>query len=64
MRNLGTRKTPAFNMVGEVTAMAEAISSELIKCVKDVILLIEQSRFCEGDLIQFRLDWLYSVVVR
>ena len=51
-------------MAGEVTATAEAISSELSKCVKDVILLIEQSRFCEGDLIQFRLDWLYSVVVR
>ena len=51
-------------MADEVTATAEAISSELSKCVKDVILLIEQSRFCEGDLIQFRLDWLYSVVVR
>ena len=51
-------------MAGEVKATAEAISSELSKCVKDVILLIEQSRFCEGDLIQFRLDWLYSVVVR
>ena len=51
-------------MAAEVTATSEAISSELSKCVKDVILLIEQSRFCEGDLIQFRLDWLYSVVVR
>ena len=43
---------------------AEAISSELNKCVKDIILLIEQSSFYEGELIQFRLDWLYSVVVR
>ena len=32
--------------------------------MKDLILLVEQSSFCEDDLIKFRLDWLFSVVVR
>ena len=43
---------------------AEAILSELSKCVKDLILLVEQSSFCGDDLIKFRLDWLFSIVVR
>ena len=32
--------------------------------MKDLILLVEQSSFCEDDLIKFRLDWLFSIVVR
>ena len=51
-----------LNMVADLTA--KAISSELSKCVKDLILLVEQSSFCEDDLIKFRLDWLFSIVVR
>ena len=43
---------------------AEAILGELSKCVKDLILLVEQSSFCGDDLIKFRLDWLFSIVVR
>ena len=42
----------------------ESISSELCKCVKDLIPLVEQRSFGETDLIRFRLDWLCSVVVR
>ena len=40
----------------------EGISSELSKCVKDLILLVEQSSFCEDNLIKFCLDWLFSIV--
>ena len=47
-----------FNMA------AQSISSELSKCVRDLILLVEQGNFCEDDVAQFRLDWLYSAVVR
>ena len=47
-----------FNMA------TESISSELCKCVKDLILLVEQRSFGEPDLIRFRLDWLCNVVVR
>ena len=63
---LGREKLPlsTWRPAAGVTSTAEAISSELSKCVKNIILLIEQSSFCEGDLIQLRLDWLYSVVVR
>lgn len=43
---------------------AEAILNELSKCVKDLILLVEQSIFCGDDLIKFRLGWLFSIVVR
>ena len=57
-RNPGTRKQQPFNMV------AQSISSELSKCVRDLILLVEQGSFCEDDVAQFRLDWLYSAVVR
>ena len=42
----------------------ESISSELCKCVKDLILLVEQRSFGEPDLIRFRVDWLCNVVVR
>ena len=51
-----------LNMSADLTA--EAISSELSKCVKDLILLVEQSSFCEDDLIKFHLDWLFGIVVR
>ena len=47
-----------FNMA------AQSISSELSKCVRDLILLVEQGNFCEDDVAQFRLDWLYSAAVR
>ena len=55
---LGRENFPLFNMA------TESISSELCKCVKDLILLVEQRRFGETDLIRFRLDWLCNVVVR
>ena len=42
----------------------ESIRSELSKRVREIILLIEQRSFCEDDLIQFRLDWLYNAIVR
>ena len=63
---LGREKLPlsTWRPAARVTSTAEAISSKLRKCVKDIMLLIEQSSFYKGDLIQFRLDWLYSVVVR
>ena len=47
-----------------VDLTTEAISSELSKYVKDLILLVEQSSFFEDDLIKFRLDWLFSILVR
>ena len=43
---------------------SESIRSELSKRVREIILLIEQRSFCEDDLIQFRLDWLYNAIVR
>ena len=55
---LGRENFPLFNMA------TESISSELCKCVKDLILLVEQRSFGEPDLIRFRLDWLCNVVVR
>ena len=42
---------------------AESISSEMCKCVKDLIPFVEQRSSRETDLIRFHLDWLCSVVV-
>ena len=42
----------------------ESIAFELGRCVRDIIVLVEQGTVCQSDLIQFRLDWLYNAVVR
>ena len=42
----------------------ESIATELGKRVNEIIRLIEQRYFCDEDLIQFHLDWLYNAIVR
>ena len=42
----------------------ESIATELGKRVNEIIRLIEQRYFCDEDLIQVRLDWLYNAIVR
>ena len=44
--------------------MAGEIVRELRNCVNEIIILIEQRNFCDEDLLQFRLDWLYNAMVR
>ena len=41
----------------------ESISVELSRHVTDIIGFLQQSTG-QNDVIQFRLDWLYSAVVR
>ena len=57
-RSPGPSKHQPFKMA------AQSIPSELSKCVRKLILLVEQGSFCEGEVAQFRLDWLYTAVIR